>query len=39
VLAGYLFDVTGGYRLAVMIAGSGNLLGILVAAGLPKQER
>jgi MFS family permease len=39
VLAGHLFDVTGGYRLAVMIAGSGNLLGILVAAGLPKQER
>lgn len=37
VLAGYLFDRTGGYTIAVMIAGAGNILGALVALGLPRQ--
>jgi len=37
VLAGYLFDRTGGYTITVMIAGAGNILGALVALGLPRQ--
>ena len=37
VLAGHLYDVTGGYRLAVIIAGCGNLLGIGLATLLPRQ--
>ncbi len=37
VLAGYLFDLTGGYRAVVIIAGCGNLLGITVALTLPRQ--
>jgi OFA family oxalate/formate antiporter-like MFS transporter len=36
VLAGHLFDLTGGYRTAVMIAGGGNVLGCAVALGLPR---
>lgn len=39
VLAGYLFDVTGGYTTAVIVAGCGNLLGIAVALCLPRQDR
>lgn len=39
VLAGYLFDLTGGYSTAVIVAGCGNLLGIVVALGLPQQVR
>ena len=37
VLAGYLFDRTGGYTIAVIIAGGGNILGAVVALGLPRQ--
>jgi OFA family oxalate/formate antiporter-like MFS transporter len=37
VLAGHLFDVTGGYRTVVIVAGCGNLLGIAVALTLPRQ--
>ncbi|MGE0151024.1 MAG: nitrate/nitrite transporter [Reyranellaceae bacterium] len=39
VLAGFLFDLTGGYVAAVIVAGCGNLLGIVVALGLPRQVR
>jgi MFS transporter, OFA family, oxalate/formate antiporter len=38
VLAGHLFDVTGGYRTVVIIAGCGNLIGIAVALTLPRQS-
>ena len=38
VLAGWLFDLTGGYHTAVIIAGCGNLLGIAVALTLPRQS-
>jgi OFA family oxalate/formate antiporter-like MFS transporter len=37
VLAGRLFDLTGGYHSAVIIAGAGNLVGIAVALTLPRQ--
>ncbi|MCW5745493.1 MAG: MFS transporter [Alphaproteobacteria bacterium] len=37
VLAGHLYDLSGGYRLAVIIAGCGNLLGIGLATTLPRQ--
>jgi OFA family oxalate/formate antiporter-like MFS transporter len=39
VLAGYLFDLTGGYSLTVIVAGCGNLLGIALALLLPRQSR
>jgi OFA family oxalate/formate antiporter-like MFS transporter len=39
VLAGYLFDLTGSYRTAVIVAGCGNLLGIVIALTLPRQDR
>jgi MFS family permease len=39
VLAGHLFDISGGYRLAIMIAGCGNLAGIVIALFLPRQPR
>lgn len=39
LLAGYLFDLTGGYTTAVIIAGGGNILGIVAALGLPRQVR
>jgi len=39
VLAGYLFDLAGGYGTAIVLAGVGNLAGILVALGLPRQKR
>jgi OFA family oxalate/formate antiporter-like MFS transporter len=39
VLAGYLFDLTGGYRMAIIVAGCGNVLGVIVALGLPRQVR
>jgi len=39
LLAGYLFDLTGGYTTAVIIAGGGNVIGIMVALGLPRQVR
>jgi OFA family oxalate/formate antiporter-like MFS transporter len=38
IIAGRLFDLTQGYGTAVLIAGGGNALGILVALGLPKQR-
>ena len=37
VLAGRLFDITGGYALAILIAGIGNLLGFAIAASLPRR--
>jgi MFS family permease len=37
VLAGHLYDVSGGYGWAVIIAGCGNLLGIALATTLPRQ--
>jgi OFA family oxalate/formate antiporter-like MFS transporter len=39
IIAGRLFDLTQGYGAAVLIAAGGNVLGILVALGLPRQER
>ena len=36
VLAARLFDLTGGYATAVLLAGVGNLLGVLVALTLPR---
>lgn len=39
VLAGHLYDLTGGYRMAVIIAGCGNLLGVGIALSLPRQRR
>jgi MFS transporter, OFA family, oxalate/formate antiporter len=38
VLAGHLFDLTGGYRATIIIAGCGNLLGCIVALGLPRRK-
>ncbi len=38
IAAGYLFDLTKGYGAAVLIAAGGNVLGILVALGLPRQS-
>jgi len=38
VLAGHLYDLTGGYRTVVIIAGCGNLIGIAIALTLPRQE-
>lgn len=35
VLAGWLFDRTQGYGMAVMIAAGGNVLGAMIALGLP----
>jgi cyanate permease len=31
VLAGWLFDLTGSYRAAVMVAAAGNLAGVWLA--------
>lgn len=39
VLAGWLFDRTQGYGAAVMIAAAGNVLGAILAAGLPRRGR
>ncbi len=36
VLAGWLFDRTQGYGMAVMIAAGGNVLGVIIALGLPR---
>jgi MFS family permease len=38
ILAGFLFDLTGGYRTTVFIAGSGNCLGLVIALGLPRRR-
>ena len=37
VLAGHLFDLPGGYRTAVIVAGVGNLLAVGVALSLPRR--
>ncbi len=37
VVAGRLFDLSGGYASAILIAAAGNALGILLAAGLPRR--
>jgi OFA family oxalate/formate antiporter-like MFS transporter len=37
ILAGHLFDLTQGYQWTVVIAACGNLLGVIVALGLPRQ--
>lgn len=39
VLAAYLYDVTGGYAAAMLVAGGGNLVGIAIAVTLPVQGR
>ena len=39
VLAGHLYDLTGGYETAVIVAGGANLLAALVALTLPAQKR
>lgn len=39
VLAARLFDLTGGYTTAVMVAGGANFLAVLLALTLPRQER
>ncbi len=39
VLAGRLFDLTGGYQTTVLVAGAGNILGIVIALTLPRQAR
>jgi MFS transporter, OFA family, oxalate/formate antiporter len=38
IVAGRLFDLTHGYDAAVLIAGGGNALGVLLAAGLPHER-
>ena len=38
VLAGHLFDLTGGYKAAMVIAGVGNFVGCVVALGLPRRR-
>jgi MFS transporter, OFA family, oxalate/formate antiporter len=39
VLAGRLYDLTGGYEMAILLAGGANLLAVLVALTLPRQKR
>ena len=39
IVAGRLFDLTHGYEMAVRIAAGANVLGVLVALGLPRQDR
>ena len=36
IVAGRLFDLTGGYGAAVLLAAGGNAVGVLVALGLPR---
>lgn len=38
VLAGYLFDLTGGYRVAVLVAGCGNVVGATLAFFMPRRK-
>jgi OFA family oxalate/formate antiporter-like MFS transporter len=38
IAAGRLFDLTQGYGTAVAIAAGGNVLGVLVALGLPRER-
>ena len=39
VLAGHLYDLTGGYEMSVKVAGVANLLAVLAALTLPWQKR
>ena len=39
VLAGHLYDLTGGYAATVLIAGAGNLAGFALALALPRHRR
>jgi MFS transporter, OFA family, oxalate/formate antiporter len=39
VLAGHLYDLTGGYAMSVKVAGGANLLAVLLALALPRQKR
>src|SRR5262249_51886478 len=39
ILAGHLYDLTGGYEMSVKVAGVANLLAVLVALTLPWQKR
>jgi len=39
ILAGHLFDLTRGYHWTVVIAGCGNLIGVIVALGLPRETQ
>jgi MFS family permease len=38
IVAGRLFDLTGGYGAAVLLAAAGNVLGVVVALGLPRPD-
>src|SRR5262245_10085912 len=38
IAAGRLFDLTQGYGAAILIAGGGNVLGVVVALALPRQR-
>jgi len=38
VLAGHLYDLTGGYEMSVKVAGIANLLAVLVALTLPRRR-
>jgi hypothetical protein len=38
IVAGRLFDLTQGYGSAILIAGAGNVVGIIVALGLPAER-
>lgn len=38
VVAAKLFDLTGAYHSAIMLAGAANLCGVLVGASLPRQK-
>jgi MFS family permease len=39
ILAGHLYDLTQGYHWTVVIAGCGNLVGVIVALGLPRRTQ
>ena len=39
VVAARLFDLTGGYHTAIMLAGAANLCGVVVGLTLPRQTR
>ncbi|MFC7473424.1 nitrate/nitrite transporter [Dankookia sp. GCM10030260] len=39
VVAGRVFDLTGGYAAVIMIATAGNLLGVAIAGSLPRRAQ
>ena len=39
ILAAHIFDLTGGYETAFMLAGAGNVAGVLTALTLPRQAK